>query len=86
MPDVNRCLKFSPARAAMDAAGRLRISTNNALCGCTNNPWNLDLVAGGSSGGEGAALASGMTPFGLGGAALIEAACGAITPIDPVQR
>lgn len=44
----------------------MRISTTNPLHGRTLNPWNPDRVAGGSSGGEGAALASGMSCFGLG--------------------
>ena len=44
----------------------LRISTNNPLHGLTRNPWTPDLTAGGSSGGEAASLASGMSPFGLG--------------------
>lgn len=44
----------------------LRISTDNPLRGRTNNPWDLGRCAGGSSGGEGAALATGMTPLGLG--------------------
>jgi amidase len=35
--------------------------SNNAVYGTTNNPWNTDLVPGGSSGGSAAALASGMT-------------------------
>lgn len=44
----------------------LRIHTDSTLYGRTKNPWNLDRTAGGSSGGEGAALASGMSPIGLG--------------------
>ncbi len=44
----------------------LRISTNNPLHGLTRNPWTQDLTAGGSSGGEAASLATGMSPFGLG--------------------
>jgi len=44
----------------------MRISTDNPLRGRTNNPWSPLVCAGGSSGGEGAALASGMTPIGLG--------------------
>ena len=37
--------------------------TYSALWGVTRNPWNLDYAPGGSSGGAGAALASGMTPL-----------------------
>jgi len=41
------------------------IESNNLLTGRTNNPWNLDLTPGGSSGGESAAIAAGMSPLGL---------------------
>jgi amidase len=44
----------------------LRVHTDSALFGLTRNPWHPGLTAGGSSGGEAAALASGMTPIGLG--------------------
>ena len=44
----------------------LRIHTDSTLYGRTKNPWKSDRTAGGSSGGEGAALASGMSPIGLG--------------------
>ncbi len=44
----------------------LRLSTDNPLRGRTVNPWNPSLTAGGSSGGEAVALATGMTPIGLG--------------------
>jgi aspartyl-tRNA(Asn)/glutamyl-tRNA(Gln) amidotransferase subunit A len=40
--------------------------SDNLLTGRTNNPWNLDRTPGGSSGGESAAIAAGMSPFGLG--------------------
>ena len=53
------------ARTNMPEMG-LRISTDNPLRGRTNNPWHPEVCAGGSSGGEGAALAAGMTPLGLG--------------------
>jgi len=42
------------------------IETDNLLTGQTNNPWNLDYTPGGSSGGESAALAAGMSPLGVG--------------------
>lgn len=40
--------------------------TDNKLYGRTNNPWNLKRTAGGSSGGEGAAIAVGAAAVGLG--------------------
>src|SRR6201985_3535427 len=42
------------------------IETDNLLTGRSNNPWNLDHTPGGSSGGESAAIAAGMSPLGLG--------------------
>ncbi|HVJ41378.1 MAG TPA: amidase [Dongiaceae bacterium] len=41
------------------------VETDNLLSGRTNNPWNLDYTPGGSSGGESAAIAAGMSPLGL---------------------
>ncbi len=40
--------------------------TDNDVFGVTRNPWNLERTAGGSSGGEVAAIAAGLSPFGLG--------------------
>src|SRR5215472_1192762 len=40
--------------------------SNNPIFGRTNNPWNIERTAGGSSGGAAAALAAGMTPFEIG--------------------
>ncbi|MDB5981497.1 MAG: amidase [Pseudomonas sp.] len=40
--------------------------TDNLLTGRSNNPWNLDRTPGGSSGGESASIAAGLSPFGLG--------------------
>jgi amidase len=68
----------APTVARMRAAGAipfartnlpdvgLRVHTHSQLHGLTRNPWNPAVTAGGSSGGEGSALASGMSPIGLG--------------------
>jgi amidase len=68
----------APVVARMRAAGAipigrtnmpdlgLRLTTESSLFGATHNPWDHDRTAAGSSGGEGAAIASGMSPIGLG--------------------
>lgn len=43
-----------------------RWDTASGVAGRTRNPWDPTRTPGGSSGGEAAALASGMTPLGLG--------------------
>ena len=40
--------------------------TDNRVFGRTNNPWSQDRTSGGSSGGEAAAIATGMSPLGIG--------------------
>lgn len=42
------------------------ITTQHHARGGTRNPWNLDRVPGGSSGGSGAAVAAGMVPVAVG--------------------
>jgi aspartyl-tRNA(Asn)/glutamyl-tRNA(Gln) amidotransferase subunit A len=42
------------------------IESDNLLSGRSNNPWDLERTPGGSSGGEAAAIAAGMSPLGLG--------------------
>jgi amidase len=54
------------ARTNMPDLG-LRMNTESSLYGATHNPWRHGFTAGGSSGGEAAALATGMSPIGIGG-------------------
>lgn len=68
----------APVTARMKAAGAiplartnlpdfgLRVHTDSSLHGLTRNPHHPDRTAGGSSGGEAAAIATGMSPLGLG--------------------
>ncbi|MBN49902.1 MAG: indole acetimide hydrolase [Spongiibacteraceae bacterium] len=67
----------------------LRLHTDSALHGQTINPWNAARTTGGSSGGEAAALASGMSPLGLGndvgGSLRNPATCCGIASIKPTQ-
>ena len=42
------------------------VESDNLLTGRSNNPWDLERTPGGSSGGESAAIAAGMSPLGLG--------------------
>ncbi len=65
----------------------LRINTESTLFGATRNPWDGTRTAGGSSGGEGAAIASGQSPIGLGndvgGSVRNPAYCCGIAAIKP---
>ena len=53
------------ARTNMPELG-LRVHTHSATYGLTRNPWNPEVTVAGSSGGEASAIASGMSPIGLG--------------------
>lgn len=53
------------ARTNMPDLG-LRWHTESPLHGVTVNPWDSSVTPGGSSGGEAAAVATGMTPLGIG--------------------
>ena len=48
------------------AEGGMWMETNNKVFGRSRNPWDLRHTPGGSSGGEGASIASGMAAFGIG--------------------
>ena len=65
----------------------LRVTTESSLHGDTRNPWNPRRTAGGSSGGEGAALATGMSPLGfgndIGGSLRNPAHCCGVASIKP---
>ncbi len=63
------------------------LESDNPLYGRTNNPWNLARTPGGSSGGEGALIAAGGSPLGLGtdigGSLRVPAAFCAIVSLKP---
>jgi Asp-tRNA(Asn)/Glu-tRNA(Gln) amidotransferase A subunit family amidase len=67
----------------------LAVESSNPVYGRTNNPWNLDRAPGGSSGGEGAIVAAGGSPLGLGtdigGSVRIPAAFCGIAALKPTQ-
>ena len=103
IPVLRDALPFSdaPAVARMKAAGAipiartnqsemgLRLCTVNPLRGRTLNPFDRKLTVGGSSGGDAAAVATGMTPLGLGndmgGSLRIPAQCCGIAALKPTS-
>lgn len=89
----------APVVARMKAAGAipigrtnlsemgLRLCTDNPLRGRTRNPWDPRVTAGGSSGGDAAAVATGMTPLGIGndigGSLRVPAHCCGVATLKP---
>jgi amidase len=89
----------APAVARLKAAGAipigrtnqsemgLRLCTVNPLRGRTLNPYDRKLTVGGSSGGDAAAVATGMAPLGLGndmgGSLRIPAQCCGVAALKP---
>lgn len=76
--EANRALRDAEAVSRLTDAGAIVFGktnvpkglsdcqTDNVLFGRTNNPWNLDVTCGGSSGGSAAAVAARFTPLELG--------------------
>ena len=74
----DRAISDDPYVARLRAAGAIVIAktnlsqlmifieADNPVYGRTNNPWNIGRLCGGSSGGEGAIIAAGGSPLGLG--------------------
>jgi amidase len=88
-PDVER-LRVAGAipigRTNLPTLG-MRLHTDSELRGVTVNPWDRSRTPGGSSGGEAAAIATGMSPLGLGndtgGSLRWPAQCCGITTLKP---
>lgn len=101
VPTLRDALPYvdAPAVARLKAAGAillgrtnlsemgLRLCTNNPLRGRTLNPYDRRLTVGGSSGGDAAAVATGMVPLGLGsdigGSLRIPAQCCGVATLKP---
>ncbi len=68
-PAAERLLAAGPILLGVTNLSELTlwIESENRLYGRTHNPYDVSRTAGGSSGGEGAAIGSGGSPFGLGG-------------------
>ena len=73
IPDKYATVVENLAEAGMVTIGKTNThelalggTTNNPHYGPTRNPWDLNRVPGGSSGGSGAALAAGQVPAALG--------------------
>lgn len=69
--DASAVARFKAAGGIMLAKTNLPefsawTETDNLVTGRSNNPWNLARTPGGSSGGESAAIAAGMSPIGIG--------------------
>jgi amidase len=68
----------------------LTVTTESALYGQTHNPWNADRIAGGSSGGAAAAVASRILPMAHasdgGGSIRVPASCCGVFGFKPTRN
>ena len=66
------------------------METNNRVYGRTNNPYDQSRIVGGSSGGEGAVIGAGGSPFGvgsdIGGSIRLPAFCNGVFGHKPTGR
>ena len=94
MPDHDSYLTTRFKKAGLVILGRSTVpelgisgQTESILQGITRNPWNLERMAGGSSGGAAASVAAGIVPVAhasdAGGSIRIPASCCGLVGLNP---
>lgn len=94
LPDKDSFLMTRFKKAGLATLGRSTVpelgisgQTETVLQGITRNPWNLDRMAGGSSGGAAASVAAGIVPVAHasdgGGSIRIPASCCGLVGLNP---
>lgn len=88
---MQRCRAAGLVTVGTTTTPEMAFNTNTEalVYGSTRNPWNLDHSVGGSSGGAGAAVGSGMVPMAHandgGGSIRIPAACNGVVGMKPAR-